>query len=110
MWAHFPEQRLVIEPMLIHDSENVTLKLIRVLSTSVGFFHFAENVKCRRISLELISWESHSRLERAVTVVAYPFQNMSGGIQKQRVLRVNQEGTIYPFCLFFVGLFAFIHD
>ena len=59
---------------------------------------------------ELISWESHLRLERAVTVVAYPCQNMSGGIQKQRVVRVNQEGTIYPFCLLFIGLFAFIHD
>ena len=59
---------------------------------------------------ELISWESHLRLERAVTVVAYPCQNMSGGIQKQRVVRVNQERTIYPFCLLFIGLFAFIHD
>ena len=32
--------------------------------TLSGFFHFAENVKCKRISLELISWESHSSLER----------------------------------------------
>ena len=98
------------EALLIQDNENVTLKWIRVFSTYVGFFHFAENEKCRRISLELISWESHSHLERAVIVVAYPFQNMSEGIQKQRVLRVNQEGTIYPFCLLFIGLFAFIHD
>ena len=32
--------------------------------TLSGFFHFAENVTCRRISLGLISWESHSSLER----------------------------------------------
>ena len=52
--------------LLIDDgdgSENVTwtrvfFKLCRV------FFHFAENVKWRRISLELISWESHSSLEK----------------------------------------------
>ena len=27
-------------------------------------FQFAENVKCRRISLELISWGPHSSFER----------------------------------------------
>ena len=34
--------------------------------TLSGFFHFAENVKCRWISLELISWESHPSLERKI--------------------------------------------
>ena len=37
---------------------------IAFFQTLSGFFHFAENIKCRWISLELISWESHSSLER----------------------------------------------
>ena len=39
------------------DSENVT-------STLSHLFQFAENVKCRRISLELISWGPNSSLNR----------------------------------------------
>ena len=38
-------------------SENVTSTLSRL-------FQFAENVKCRRISLELISWGPNSSLNR----------------------------------------------
>ena len=40
---------------------SLELALFQTLS---GFFYFAENVTCRRISLGLISWESHSSLER----------------------------------------------
>ena len=37
---------------------------IAFFQTLSAFFHFAENIKCRWISLELISWESHPSLER----------------------------------------------
>ena len=44
-----------------YGSENVTFKLSQTLSL---LFQFAENVKCRQISLDLISWGPHSSLER----------------------------------------------
>ena len=37
-------------------SKNVTSKWISILQTLSRLFQFAENVKCRRISLDLISW------------------------------------------------------
>ena len=40
------------------------LKWIPVFQTLSRLFQFAENGKCRRISLELISWGPHSSLER----------------------------------------------
>ena len=46
-------------------SENATLKMNSpFLETLSSLFQFAENVKCRQISLELISWRPHSSLER----------------------------------------------
>ena len=39
------------------------LKWIGVFQTLCHLFQFAENVKCRRISLEFISWEPHSSVE-----------------------------------------------
>ena len=38
--------------------------LVAFASSSSRLFQFAENNKCRRISLELISWGPHSSLER----------------------------------------------
>ena len=62
MWAHFPEQRLVIEPAIAGDSsKDVTFKMKSRL------FQFAEKVKFKRISLELITWLRdcmHSSLEK----------------------------------------------
>ena len=40
------------------------LKRIPFFQTLSRLFQFAENGKCRRISLELISWGPHSSLER----------------------------------------------
>ena len=40
------------------------LKRIRFIQTLSRLFQFAENVKCRRISLEWISWGRRSSLER----------------------------------------------
>ena len=52
-------------------SENATLKMNSpFLETLSSLFQFAENVKCRQISLELISWRPHSSLERERNVVA----------------------------------------
>ena len=45
-------------------AETSLLKLIRVFQTLSRLFEFVENVKCRRISLELISLGPHSSLER----------------------------------------------
>ena len=47
-----------------HGSKNVTFKWICILQTLSRLFQFAENVKCRRISLDLISWGPHSTFER----------------------------------------------
>ena len=45
-------------------SENVTFKMnSRFFQTLSRLFQFLENVKCRRISLELISWRPHSSFE-----------------------------------------------
>ena len=44
--------------------ENVTFKMnSRFFQTLSRLFQFLENVKCRRISLELISWRPHSSFE-----------------------------------------------
>ena len=40
------------------------LKWIALYQTLSRLFQFAENVKCRRISLELIYWAPHLSLER----------------------------------------------
>ena len=40
------------------STENVTFKM------NSRFFQFAKNVKCRRISVQLISWGPHLRLDR----------------------------------------------
>ena len=46
-------------------SENVTAKMnLRFFQTSSRLFTFAENVKYRRISLELTSWGPNSSLNR----------------------------------------------
>ena len=47
-------------------SENVTFKMNSRFSfqTLSRIFRFAKNVKCRRISLELIYWRPHSSLQR----------------------------------------------
>ena len=46
-------------------SENATFKMNSLfLQTLSSLFQFAENVKCRRISLELITWRPHASLER----------------------------------------------
>ena len=51
-----------------HDgngSEKVSFKMnSRFFQSLSRLFQFAENGKCRRISLELISWGPHSSLER----------------------------------------------
>ena len=50
-----------------NGSENVTFKMnwrFFFFQTLSRLFQFAENVKCRQISLELISWGPHSSLAR----------------------------------------------
>ena len=48
-----------------NDSENFSFKMnFPFFQTLLRLFQFAENGKCRRISLELISWGPHSSLER----------------------------------------------
>ena len=48
-----------------NGSENVSFKMnSRFFQSLSRLFQFAENGKCRRISLELISWGPHSSLER----------------------------------------------
>ena len=45
-------------------SENVSFKWIPLFQSLSCLLQFAENGKCRRISLEMISWGPHSSLER----------------------------------------------
>ena len=50
-------------------SENVTFKInSRFFQTLSRLFLFAENVHCRRISRELISWGPHSDLEKEIKI------------------------------------------
>ena len=50
-------------------SENVTFKInSRFFQTLSRLFLFAENVHCRRISRELISWGPHSNLEKEIKI------------------------------------------
>ena len=62
------KRRLIIGSFSIDDgdgSENVTLKRFsRFFKRCRVYSHSAENVKCRRSSLQLISWGPHSSLER----------------------------------------------
>ena len=62
-------------------SENVTFEMLLLFYTFscvfyfIFFFHFAENVKRRRISVELISWGPHSSLERERKIRSRPFES-----------------------------------
>ena len=62
-------------------SENVTFEMLLLFSYCFVcvlfyfFFHFAENVKRRRISVELISWGPHSSLERERKIRSRPFES-----------------------------------
>ena len=72
-----------------------------VLFTTLPAFLFVENVKCRRISLELISWGLHSTLDREkkLSSLVYVLHRGRGRQEKEKVKRLCDKRDIAITCV-----------